>query len=95
MDSNGMPTGGFQAGSLIAGMGTVPPVSASMKVPLVASEAESVSEGNNMTESEMEHIILKYKAAQSAKEAEKVLDKYVPDGQMSKVLDGLENEFFS
>lgn len=95
MDTNGLPIEGFQSINLTAGLGAAPPLSASMQVPVVTSEVESLPETDHMTESEMERIILEYKAAQNAKEAEEVLDKHVPDGQMSRVLDGLENDFFS
>lgn len=95
MDINGLPIEGFPSVNLTAGLGAAPPLSASMQNPAVNSGAEDLSETEGMTESEMEHIILEYKAAQSAKEAENVLDKHVPEGQMGKVLDGLENDFFS
>ncbi len=95
MDTNGLPIEGFQSVNLTAGLGAAPPLSASMQVPVVTSEVESLPETAGITESEMEHIILEYKAAQNAKEAEEVLEKNVPEGQMGRVLDGLENDFFS
>lgn len=95
MDVNGLPVEGFESVNLTAGLGAMPPLSASMQVPVVGAAAESMPETAEITESEMEHIILEYKAAQSAREAEEVLDKYVPEGQMDRVLDGLENDFFS
>ena len=95
MDTNGLPIEGFQSINLTAGLGAAPPLSASMQVPVVTAGVEDLTESDHMTESEMERIILEYKAAQNAKEAEEVLDKHVPDGQMSRVLDGLENDFFS
>lgn len=95
MDVNGLPVEGFESVNLTAGLGAMPPLSASMQVPVVGSEVESLPETAEITESEMEHIILEYKAAQSAKEAEEILDKHVPEGQMDRVLDGLENDFFS
>ena len=95
MDTNGLPIEGFQSINLTAGLGAAPPLSASMQVPVVTSAVDDLSETDSVTESEMEHIILEYKAAQSAKEAEKVLEKHVPDGQMGRVLDGLEDSYFS
>ncbi|MDE6014389.1 MAG: hypothetical protein K2H41_01635 [Acetatifactor sp.] len=89
MDVNGLPIEGFQSLNLSAGLGATPPLPASM----MKSGLEA--DGSAVTESEMEHIILEYKAAQSAREAEQVLDRSVPEGQMSRVLDGLENDFFS
>lgn len=86
MDINGLPIEGFQSINLSAGLGAVPPLSASLR-----DDSEGTAD---VTESEMEHIILEYKAAQTAKEAEKVLKKNASDGRMSRILDGLEDEFF-
>ncbi|MCM1101359.1 MAG: hypothetical protein NC079_06030 [Clostridium sp.] len=86
MDINGLPIEGFQSINLSAGLGAVPPLSASLR-----DDDEGTAD---VTESEMEHIILEYKAAQTAKEAEKVLKRNAPDGRMSRILDGLEDEFF-
>lgn len=94
MDVNGLPIEGFQSINLTAGLGMAPPLSASMQVPVLAPAVEDGRETDAVTESEMEHIILEYKAARSAKEAERVLEEMVPDGQMGRVLDGLEEEFF-
>ena len=95
MDTNGLPIEGFQSINLTAGLGAAPPLSASMQVPVVTAEVDDLVEKDSITESEMERIILDYKAAQSAKEAEEVLEKHVPDGQMGRVLDGLESDLFS
>ena len=95
MDTNGLPIEGFQSVNLTAGLGAAPPLSASMQVPVVTSKVDDLVETDSITESEMERIILDYKAAQSAKEAEEVLEKHVPDGQMGRVLDGLESDLFS
>ncbi len=95
MDVNGLPIEGFQSVNLTAGLGAAPPLSASMQAPTVTGEVDDLTDKQNITESEMERIILDYKAAHTAKEAEEVLEKHVPDGQMSRVLDGLENDFFS
>lgn len=94
MDINGLPIEGFQSLNLSAGLGATPPLPASMmKTGPDADAAHRETAG--VTESEMEHIILEYKDAQTARDAERVLEKSVPEGQMSRVLDGLENEFFS
>ena len=94
VDVNGLPIEGFQSLNLSAGLGATPPLPASMsKSGLSADGADR--ETAAVTESEMEHIILEYKAAQTARDAERVLEKSVPEGQMSRVLDGLENDFFS
>lgn len=95
MDVNGMPMEGFPSVDLTSGMTVAPMLAASMQVPEVTGGADNVAVTDEFSGSEMEHIILKYKAAQSAKEAEKVLEKNVPDAMMSKVLDNLENDFFS
>lgn len=96
MDVNGLPIEGFYSTNVPAGLGVAPPLSAALQTPVKAIEkAAGYDETGAVTESEMEHIIMEYKAAQSAKEAEKILDKRVPDGQMARVLDGLEDEFFS
>lgn len=92
MDVNGLPIEGFQSLNLSAGLGATPPLPASMMKSGLEADGGDTSP---VTESEMEHIILEYKAAQSAHEAEQVLDRRVPEGQMSRVLDGLENDFFS
>ncbi len=95
MDVNGLPIEGFQSINLSAGLGATPPLPASMMKSGLEADGREGRDTSAVTESEMEHIILEYKAAQSAREAEAVLDRRVPEGQMSRVLDGLENDFFS
>lgn len=92
MDVNGLPIEGFQSINLNAGIGAVPPLSAAMDV---SDESVAGNVGtDSITESEMEHIILEYKAAESDKKADKVLKDKVPAGQMGKVLDELNDSIF-
>lgn len=95
MDVNGLPIEGFQSLNLSAGLGATPPLPASMMKSGLEADGRADGDASAVTESEMEHIILEYKAAQSAREAEQILERSVPEGQMSRVLDGLENDFFS
>ncbi len=95
MDVNGLPIEGFQSINLPAGLGAAPPLPAAMQTPVAAPGVWNGRESDAVTESEMEHLILEYKAARSAEEAEKVLEQKVPEGQMGRVLDGLEEDFFS
>ena len=104
MDVNGMPIEGFYSTNLPAGLGAAPPLSAALAPVDEHSAEEHLSDGaagtnavhtDAMTESEMEGIILEYKAAQSAKEAQRVLENRVPAEQMDKVLGGLEEDLFS
>ncbi len=95
MDVNGLPVEGFQSINLPAGLGAVPPLSSALGTPDAAPGVWNRRETDNITESEMEHLILEYKDAGSAKDAEKVLEEKVPKGQMGRVLDGLEEDFFS
>ena len=96
MDTNGMPIEGFYSTNVPAGLGIAPPLSANLQTPVREIEkAAGYVEPEAVTESEMEHLIMEYKAARSAKEAEAVLKDKVKDGQMDKVLGGLEEDFFS
>ena len=89
MDVNGLPVEGFQSINLNAGIGAVPPLPAAMDV---SEDSVSSSVGTSaITESEMEHIILEYKAAESDRKADKVLKDKVPDGEMGRMLDRLED----
>jgi len=96
MDTNGMPIEGFYSTNVPVGVGVAPPLSANLQTPVDAIErAAGYAEDEPVTESEMEHLILEYKAAHSAKEAEKVLKDKVSDGKMDRVLDRLEEDLFS
>ena len=96
MDVNGMPVEGFYSANVPVGVGIAPPLSANLQTPVEAIEkAAGYSGGEGVTESEMEHLIMEYKAAHSAKDAQKVLRDKVADGQMDRVLDRIEEDFFS
>lgn len=90
MDTNGMPIEGFYSTNVPAGLGAAPPLSANLLPPLENSDGYDGQ--NQMTESEMEHLILEYKAAHSDKEADRILKDKVSDGQMDRVLDRLEED---
>lgn len=96
MDVNGMPIEGFYSTNLPAGLGAAPPLSAALQMPVAENETSGeLRVTDSIAESEMEHIILAYKAARSAEEAKAVLEKNVPEDQMGRVLDGLESDLFS
>lgn len=64
MDVNGMPIEGFYSTNLPAGLGVAPPLSASLQVPVIGTEvAGGFVQPEEPTESEMEKLILDYKAA--------------------------------
>mgnify|MGYP007070296492 CR=1 FL=1 len=95
MDVNGMPVEGFYSTNVPAGLGVAPPLSAALQTPVeainesVGYDAKSMgTEG--VTESEMEQLIMEYKAARSTKRAEAVLNRQVSENDMPKVLDRLD-----
>lgn len=99
MDTNGMPIEGFYSTNVPVGLGVAPPLSANLQTPVGAiSEAAGYGAKSmgteGVTESEMEHLIMEYKAAKSAGEAEAVLRDKVADNQMDKVLDRLDSDVF-
>ena len=99
MDVNGMPVEGFYSTNLPAGLGAAPPLSAAL-LPTTDPGADAVDglrgRGTNdvgsegVTESEMEQLIMEYKAAKSTKRAEAVLNRQVSENDMPKVLDRLD-----
>ncbi len=94
MDINGLPIEGFPSLNLTAGLGAAPPLSASMQVPVVAPGVWNDKKTDAVTESEMEHLILEYKDAKSAEEAEKLLEDGVSEEQRSRLMDELGDEYF-
>ena len=95
MDTNGMPIEGFYSTNVPVGVGVAPPLSANLQTPVEAIERAAGYVGTEpVTESEMEHLIMEYKAAKSAGEAKAVLKDKVADNQMDKVLDRLQSDVF-
>ncbi|MBR1702722.1 MAG: hypothetical protein IJ716_12275 [Lachnospiraceae bacterium] len=93
MDTNGMPIEGFYSTNVPAGLGAAPPLSANL-LPS-AEKTDGYEELNQTTESEMEKLILEFKAAHSDRQAEKILREKVSDRQMDRVLDRLEEDMLS
>ena len=94
MDVNGMPIEGFYSTNLPAGLGAAPPLSAALPpkgTGVVRTEDRSeILQTDQVTESEMERILMEYKDAGSEKKAEAVLDAQVSDAERASVLDRLE-----
>ena len=95
MDVNGMPVEGFNSTNVPVGLGVAPPLSAALQTPVEAISESAGYGAKNMgtegvTESEMEQLIMEYKAARSTKRAEAALERQVSDNDMPKVLDRLE-----
>ena len=88
MDTNGMPIEGFYSTNVPMGLGAAPPLSAN----LLPSEekTDGYAELKQTTESEMEKLIMDFKAAHSDKQADKILKERVSDRQLDRVLDRLE-----
>ena len=99
MDVNGMPVEGFYSTNLPVGLGAAPPLSAalSQKTDADKKRVEGVYDRGagdmgtaGVTESEMEQLIMEYKAAKSAKRAEAALERQVSESDLPKVLDRME-----
>jgi len=95
MDVNGMPVEGFYSTNLPAVLGAAPPLSAALQTPVEAISESAGYGAKNMgtegvTESEMEQLIMEYKAAKSTKRAEAALERHVSASDMPKVLDRLD-----
>jgi len=95
MDVNGMPIEGFPSTNLPLGLGAAPPLPASMQEPVEdALEGMVIPSTDDLSESEIEKLIMEYKASDSEESMEEYLDKTVPPGQLGRILDGLDNDFF-
>lgn len=94
MDVNGMPIEGFPSTNLPLGLGAAPPLPAAMQAPVGGALAGMVIPSTeDLSEAEIEKIVMEYKASDTEESMEEYLDKMVPPGQLGRVLDGLDNNF--